>query len=74
MSIAKKPYEISLWEDVLIFVGRQKSDGAIRKMEGKIPSDFEGTIEGQYYEEVKICVIGSDTMDSPARCVNPKLV
>ena len=27
----------------------------------------------QYYKEIKIAIIGSDTMDSPARCVNPKL-
>ena len=28
----------------------------------------------QFYKEVRLCVLGSDTMDSPARCVNPKLV
>lgn len=73
MNIAKRPYEISLWEDVLTFVGKQKKDGKIVEMEGFIPSTFEGTIEGQYYKEVKLCIIGSDTMNSPARCVNPKL-
>jgi hypothetical protein len=25
-----------------------------------------------FFKETKLCTIGSDTMDSPARCVNPK--
>jgi hypothetical protein len=27
----------------------------------------------RYFEEVKIAIIGSDSMESPARCINPKL-
>jgi hypothetical protein len=54
MDLFKKPYEISLWEDELVFVG-------------------EGEERFSYYKEVKVATIGSDTMDSPARCLSPKL-
>lgn len=67
MSIMKKSYEISLWEDSLVFVGESGiSYEDITKAEEKII--------GQYYKENRLCTIGSDTMDSPARAVNGKLV
>lgn len=59
-AIAKKPYEISIWEDVL------------EKVEKTDPSTGYVTIE-QYYKENKLAVIGSDTMTSPARAHNPIL-
>ena len=65
MELLKKPYEISLWRDDLVFVGKS----------GKPYIDIQEADEeiiAQYYKETKICAIGSDTMDSPARCVNPK--
>lgn len=68
MNIIKKPYEISLWEDVLIFV---MEDGS--KYEGSIPEGATGLVVSQYYKERKICVIGSNTMNTPIRAVNPKL-
>ena len=57
MSVIKKPYEISLWEDVLTFKYNK-----------------DGEVVAQYYDEQKICVIGSDTMDTPIRATQPKLV
>ena len=59
-AIAKKPYEISIWEDVL------------EKVEKTDSSTGYVTIE-QYYKENKLAVIGSDTMTSPARAHNPIL-
>jgi hypothetical protein len=65
MELLKRPYEISLWRDDLVFVGKSgKSYGDIKEAEEEIVT--------QYYKETKICVIGSNTMDSPARCTNPK--
>ena len=68
MGILKKPYEISLWEDILVFV---YENGAIT--EEKI-EDGHGPVVNQYYKERKICIIGSDTMDTPLRATQGKLV
>lgn len=73
MDIIKKPYEISLWKDVLVFVVRDL-DGVITEYERSIPSDATGQVIAQYYKEHKICIIGSDTMDTPIRATQPKLV
>ena len=67
MDILKKPYEISLWEDFLTFV---YEDGT--ESEGQV-IDGHGAVTNQYYKERKICVIGSDTMDTPIRAFQPKL-
>ena len=56
-NIFNKPYEISLWEDVLTFVV-QGADG-ITEYEEKIPSEASGQVIAQYFKERKICVIGS---------------
>lgn len=68
MDIIKKPYELSLWEDVLTFV---YEDG--EESEEKI-IDKHGQVIAQYYKERLICVIGSDTMETPIRAVQSKLV
>ena len=73
MSIIKKPYEISLWEDILTFVVRNK-DGVEESYEGSIPENATGQVIAQYYKERKICIIGSDTMNTPIRAVSSKLV
>ena len=73
MDIARKPYEISLWEDVLTFVV-QRADGMKIEYEERIPSDASGQVIAQYYKERKICIIGSDTMNTPIRAVQGKLV
>ena len=67
MSIFKKPYEISLWDDRLTLVGL---DG--REYTGAVPDDI--SIQASYYKEIKICIIGSSEMDTPIRAFEPKLV
>ena len=67
-NILRKPYEISLWNDDLTF---EYEDGAISI--GKI-IEGHGAVVAQYYKERKICVIGSNTMDTPIRAVSGKLV
>lgn len=71
MELLKKPYEISLWEDVLTFVVKN----------GSYITEYEESLEGavgqviaQYYKERLICIIGSDTMDTPIRATQAKLV
>ena len=71
MAILKSPYEISLWEDVLVFVV-EAGDSSITEYERSLPEDAQGQVKAQYYKEKKICVIGSDTSESPIRAVNPK--
>ena len=68
MDILKKPYEISLWRDVITFV---YEDGATSSetMIGE-----HGAVVAQYYKEEKICTIGSNTMDTQIRAMKPKLV
>ena len=68
MGITKKPYEISLWEDILTIV---YEDGT--ETEGVIENGH-GPVIAQYYKERKICISGSDTMDTPIRATQPKLV
>ena len=54
----KKPYEISIWEDVL------------EKIE--VTDSETGTVSYvQYYKENKLAVIGSDTMTSKNRAIQP---
>lgn len=72
MDILRKPYEISLWEDVLTFVVR-RADGIKIEYEEKIPSDATGQVIAQYYKERKICIIGSDTMTTPIRATSGRL-
>ena len=67
MNIIKKPYEISIWKDLLMYVGTPES--------GKTsPTSNLGdlsSVDYQYYDEERLAVIGSDVMTSPARVVNP---
>ena len=56
-TILKKNYEISVWEDVLI-----------KRQEGESTVPLEA-----YYQERKIAIIGSDSMDTPIRAFNPSL-
>ena len=55
----KNKYEISLWEDIL------KEE--VKDVNGEV-------IVPAHYEEEKICVIGSSSMTSPSRAVEPRLV
>lgn len=56
----KKPYEISIWEDKLV---KEYID-----VEGE--SDLQPV---QYYKEIKLATIGSNTMVTPTRAFNPIL-
>ena len=71
MELLRKPYEISLWEDVLTFV--VKNGNYISEYEESL-EDAVGQVIAQYYKERLICVIGSDTMDTPIRATQPKLI
>lgn len=66
MSLQKKPYEISIWEDVIVYVGKDSNGEDI---ESQNISDLT-TISYQYYTERQLAVIGSSTMTSPARTIN----
>lgn len=70
MDIFKKPYELSLWEDVLTFVVKNGNyiTEYYESLEGAV-----GQVIAQYYKERLICIIGSDTMDTPIRAVNGSL-
>ena len=80
-NIIKKPYEISLWEDVLVFkVSFYENEVVVDEKfyEGSLenflnPNGYETNIV-QYFKEKKICTIGSDVMDSPIRTIQPKLI
>ena len=80
--IFKKPYEISLWKEVLIFETKcfDKNGNLIKtvideeKMRQEWPEGTAVTEVVQYYKERKIAIIGSDTMNTPVRAVNSKLI
>jgi hypothetical protein len=73
----KKPYEISIWDDVLTYVLEfplaDSEEFLIKEVE-----TLEGIEEGwrvrtQYYKEKKFAIIGSDDMTSATRAYNPIL-
>lgn len=84
-NIQKKPYEISLWEDVNVF---SVSNGKMTiEYEGKLPGteqmdkDFGEDASSraekeifQYYTERKLCVIGSSSMNTPIQAFGANLV
>lgn len=59
MAILKKPYEISVWEDILVAESTNQETGEIT------PS---------HYQENRIMVIGSDEMTSPNKAFSPVLI
>ena len=63
MSIQKKPYEISVWEDVMVYVG-------ISGTEYSSIAEMSEAVKYQYYTERELAIIGSSTMTSPARTIN----
>ena len=79
-NIIKKPYEISVWEDVPAFLVILSKDGEVIEEQYYEDSlaDFsnpDGAIADvkQFFKERKICTIGSDTMTSSLRAIQPKL-
>ena len=65
MSILKKPYEISIWEDAVVYVGTDQQE---YNSISDIPSGVQ--VDYQYESERKLAIIGSSTMTSPARTTN----
>lgn len=73
--IKKIPYEISLWEDVKKYEvyrttlnEEQKEVSIFEQVVQPIEGDI---IVNSYYDEQQIAIIGSSTMSSPARVVEP---
>ena len=66
MNIQKKSYEISVWEDVLMYAGTPRSG---KSSPTENISDL-ASIDYQYYTERQLAIIGSSTMTSPARTIN----
>lgn len=57
MSILKKPYELSVWEDVWV---PEKTDA-------------QNNIVPGHFQERRICIIGTDVMESQSRALEPTL-
>lgn len=73
-NIKKIPYEISLWEDVRKYeVYREIVDeNGTTTHQFVIVDKPEGdTVVSSFYDERQIAIIGSNTMSSPARVVEP---
>ena len=66
MRIIKKPYEISVWEDKIQYVG---TDGIVYDNISNMPVP----VDYQYYTEKRLATIGSDKMTSQTRVINPVL-
>ena len=70
MALIKKPYEISVWQDIIMYVGTPVSgEGTIST---KNINDLS-SVDYQYYDEQRLATIGSHTMTSPMRAINPTL-
>lgn len=70
--IAKKPYEISLWDDDSIYVV-EGPGGARREITQLVEKASNETVKNHVYREVPVVVIGKDSMDAAIRAFNPKL-
>lgn len=73
--IKKIPYEISLWEDVKRYeVYRQviNEDKTVTQQFVVVMEPAEGDIVvNSFYDEQQLAIIGSNTMSSPARAIEP---
>lgn len=74
-NIKKIPYEISLWEDVRKYeVYREIVDENKTTTQQFVVVDkpeIDDTVVSSFYDERQIAIIGSNTMSSPARAVEP---
>ena len=69
MALLKKPYEISVWEDKIKYVGKNSNNETIETFN---ISDLT-SVEYQYYTEQRLATIGSHTMTSSTRALEPTL-
>lgn len=85
MDIKTQPYEITVWEDNLVYeiliedrvfyLNNLTVDEINRiKEENGYPEDAIVTITGQFYDEQMIATIGSNTMSSPIKAINVSLL
>lgn len=63
--ILRKPYEISVWSDEPHYILTDGTDTT---------DVTQGVIVNDYIKEIKVGVIGSNTMDTPIKAFNPHLV
>ena len=74
-NIKKIPYEISLWEDVRKYeVYREIVDENKTTTQQFVIVDkpeIEDIVVSSFYDERQLAIIGSNTMSSPARAVEP---
>ena len=72
--LIKKPYKISLWEDEQIYLIKDKgADDSTRYETTTLPESGYDLLN-KYVRENCLAIIGSNTMDTPIRAFEPKLV
>ena len=71
--LLKKPYKISLWEEEQVYLITETGNVADR-YECTILPETNYTILNKYIREICLANIGSNTMNTPIRAFNPKLV
>ena len=72
--LIKKPYKISLWEDEQIYLIKDKgADDSARYETTTLPESGYDLLN-KYVRENCLAIIGSNTMDTPIRAFEPKLV
>ena len=72
--LIKKPYKISLWEDEQIYLIKDKgADDSARYETATLPESGYDLLN-KYVRENCLAIIGSNTMDTPIRAFEPKLV
>lgn len=64
-------YEISIWKDIQSYVVRNYNNVVYTTT--SIPGNFSGTIEGSFFGEQKIGILGSDIMTTPYKAISPRL-
>lgn len=74
-SLIKKPYSISLWDEETVYLITETGDEKDKYETAILPSNPNSyTLLNKYVKEKCLAVIGSNTMDTPIRAFEPKLV
>lgn len=68
--VLRKPYQISLWEDRVYYI---YSKGGVICETDYLPTEEEFTLINEYTKELRLAIIGSDTMESNIKAINPVL-
>lgn len=72
--LIKKPYKISLWEDEQIYLIKDEGADDSARYETTILPESGYVLLNKYVRENCLAIIGSNTMDTPIRAFEPKLV